>query len=331
MDETAAVLLGTAALLMIIVLALEVYRTSCLKREAAAYSGFKSNVCESKHCVRCSKDKDILSDALTRLSFHASQIFGLSDNDVPISAKENAVEIVCADIRTSLKKLKGQGDKASSGEFDAKGSNSEVSNPLVFKYSGIREQKIWHLDDFPGINLLEQNFTQIYLEFVHFYKSPLSETTQLWKRNHTSKGSWEIALLVDQGRRTKVSELCPLTMALIDQIPYFMRGNVFGNASFSVLHPDTEIAAHYGSTNCRIRCHLGLKVPSNAKSCTLWVEGQPQHWEKGKSLFFSDAFLHSVSHKGPPDSGYRVVLMLDLWHPDIAESQRKVLDYAFSS
>ena len=75
----------------------------------------------------------------------------------------------------------------------------------------------------------------------------------------------------------------------------------------------------------------GLKIPSNAENCTLWVDGDSLHWEEGQCVFFNDAFLHSVSHRGPAASGIRVVLMLDLWHPDIDGAQRKILDYAFSS
>lgn len=338
MDETATLLLGSAAFLIIVVLVLEAIRARCVKREAELISGrfspnYSSNLCESTNCVRCSKNKETLSKALTRLSFHAShkQISGSLCRDVTFSSEINSIETVSSDIRASLKKLKDLGDEVDVFGLDAKKNNAEMSSPLVFKCTGLREQKIWSLDDFPGISLLEKNFTQINLEFIHLYKSPLSETTQFWKKNHTGKGSWEIVMLVDQGRRTKASELCPLTMGLIDQIPYFMKDNVFGNVCFSVLHPNTEIAAHYGSTNCRVRCHLGLKTPAKYQNCTLWVEGYSQHWEEGKALFFNDAFLHSVSHEGPAESSYRVVLMLDLWHPDITELQRKVLDYAFSS
>ena len=269
MDETAILLLGGAVLLIIFVLVLEVYRVRCIKREAASSLGTASlglasgsTLCESKDCIRCSKNKEILLNALTRLSFHASdyKFSKISTSRDLSSLKHDEISTVTFDIKASLKKLKDQNNRTSSDEFSAKHRNTDVSHPLVFKCSGLREQKIWCLDDFPGINLLEKNFTQIYLEFIHLYKSPLSETTQFWKTNHTSKGVWEVVMLVDQGRKTKAAELCPLTMSLIEQIPYFMRGNMFGNASFSVVHPGTEIAAHYGSTNCRVRCHLGNAV-----------------------------------------------------------------------
>ena len=265
MDETATFLLGAGIFLILVVFVLEVYRTRCIRRESATSSSslnsnfYQSTVCESKECVRCSKNDEVLMNALTRLSYYSkdSKDNRSSDCATPISSKIDEISIVSSDIKTSMKTLKDQENTISPNHLVAAEKNMDKSNPLVFKCSGIREQKLWSLDDFPALNLLEKNFTQIFLEFIHLYKSPLSETMQFWKTNQASKGMWEIVMLVDQGRRTKASELCPLTMKFIDQIPYFMKDNVFGNASFSVVHPDTEIAAHYGSTNCRIRCHLG--------------------------------------------------------------------------
>ena len=44
---------------------------------------------------------------------------------------------------------------------------------------------------------------------------------------------------------------------------------------FSVIHPGTKIWPHCGPTNCRIRAHLGLKVPQGIKirvaGDTRWV------------------------------------------------------------
>ncbi|GFO34088.1 aspartate beta-hydroxylase domain-containing protein 2 [Plakobranchus ocellatus] len=291
-------------------------------------------VCESNTCIRCSKNKDILLEALTRLSYHASpsKAPDLKNHDSLGSPKVCDRDTVTSDIKMSLKLLKEK--EQSKDPFESPTRKSLTpghTNPHVFKLSGIRENKFWSLDDFPALNVLEKCFTQIYLEFIHLYKSDLPETLAFWQRNQTDKGRWDILMLVEQGRTTKALEFCPKTMEVLDQIPYLMKGNLFGNAYFSVVHPGTHISAHHGSTNCRVRCHLGLVVPFSVENCTLWVDGDSVHWEEGKFIFFNDAFLHSVEHSGPPSAGYRAVLMLDLWHPDINESQRKILDYAFSN
>lgn len=34
--------------------------------------------------------------------------------------------------------------------------------------------------------------------------------------------------------------------------------------------------------------------------------------------------------KGPPDAGPRVILSVDLWHPNVAAAERQALDFMFS-
>ncbi|GCB59846.1 hypothetical protein scyTo_0012611 [Scyliorhinus torazame] len=71
----------------------------------------------------------------------------------------------------------------------------------------------------------------------------------------------------------------------------------------------------------------GLKVPS---SCELVVGGEPQCWAEGRCLLFDDSFLHTAFHGGPSEEGPRVVFMIDLWHPNIAATERQALDFIFS-
>lgn len=41
--------------------------------------------------------------------------------------------------------------------------------------------------------------------------------------------------------------------------------------------------------------------------------------------------ITSVSiSKGPPDAGPRVILSVDLWHPNVAAAERQALDFMFS-
>ena len=104
---------------------------------------------------------------------------------------------------------------------------------------------------------MKEKWRSIALEFIHLYQSPLEETQELWKSNFTLDGKWEIAQLVDQGRLTNASNFCPLTTSFLKGMPDFLSDCYFGDASFSVIHPGTKISTHCGSTNCRIRCHIG--------------------------------------------------------------------------
>ena len=50
------------------------------------------------------------------------------------------------------------------------------------------------------------------------------------------------------------------------------------------------------------------------------VNGETRAWEEGRCLVFDDSFVHSVSHNG---SAARIVLIVDVWHPDLTEAARR--------
>lgn len=75
-------------------------------------------------------------------------------------------------------------------------------------------------------------------------------------------------------------------------------------------------------------CQPGVHVP---RGCQLTVGGVSLQWGEGKMLCFDETFLHTAQHCGPPTSDdARVVLIIDLWHPDLNTEQRSLIDYAFS-
>ncbi|XP_005106461.1 aspartate beta-hydroxylase domain-containing protein 2 [Aplysia californica] len=299
-----------------------------------------TSLCTSPNCIRCSRNLEILSTALTRLSYYITKS---PNTEVQgDQSAQNEYHSLVADIKKSLDYAKNREGKESVKSLipdsvsEASDSSSVLKSmpvesslrPLVLQLSGLREQEFWPHTEFSALIALRQAWKHIMLEFVHLYKSPFPETQRLWKTNATVDGTWEIAQLVDQGRTTKAAEFCPLTMDLLKQIPDFLSDCYFGDASFSIVHPGTSIATHCGSTNCRIRCHLGLQVPQDL--CTLTVGDRNRCWEEGEIICFDDAYPHSVRHHGGVESGFRAVFMIDLWHPDVSPAQREMIRYAFS-
>lgn len=45
-------------------------------------------------------------------------------------------------------------------------------------------------------------------------------------------------------------------------------------------------------------------------------------WTEGKFLIFDDSFEHEVWHNGTET---RLILIIDLWHPELTESEKKTL------
>lgn len=137
--------------------------------------------------------------------------------------------------------------------------------------------------------------------------------------NLRDTGDWKQFELFARGNR--VPNNCakaPITCKTVEQFAA-ARTCKRGQVKFSVMHPGTHVWPHCGPTNCRVRAHLGLKVPSGT---FLRVAEQTRSWENGQWLIFDDSFEHEVWHNG---TGTRLVLIVDFWHPDLTETQQKSL------
>jgi len=114
-----------------------------------------------------------------------------------------------------------------------------------------------------------------------------------------------------------------------------------GRAYLSLMLPNTRVKVHCGPTNHRLRLHLPLLVPRQPKSVLgmrLWHESHGKlhtttlRWKEGKCFIIDDSFPHEVWYRSfqpspplkqhseqtvtvPLDQVARVVLVLDLWHP----------------
>ena len=112
----------------------------------------------------------------------------------------------------------------------------------------------------------------------------------------------------------------PKTMKIIEQMPHCAIGlDGIGQVVFSQLEPNTHILTHSGSTNLRLRYHLPITVDPNAK---ITVHGESRYWERGRCLIFDDGLAHCVEHKGTET---RVILLVDLWRPELSECQVNLL------
>ena len=133
------------------------------------------------------------------------------------------------------------------------------------------------------------------------------------------KGDWHQFTLYSRGRKDEVNcKRTPQTCAIVDSFPE-AAGCTRGQVKFSVMHPGVHVWPHVGPTNCRLRMHLGLKIPDGV---TLRVADHMRGWEEGKLLIFDDSYEHEVWHNGTET---RLILIVDVWHPDIPKSRRKTL------
>jgi len=136
---------------------------------------------------------------------------------------------------------------------------------------------------------------------------------QLHRQGLTNAGRWNVYYLYQLGRKVEENcRRCPQTAQVIDSIADLTST---GLVYFSVLTEGTHITPHCGPTNTRLRCHLGLVVP---QGCRIRVGSETRSWEEGRCLMFDDSFEHEVWNS---DQRARVVLVLDVWHPDLTTAE----------
>lgn len=138
-------------------------------------------------------------------------------------------------------------------------------------------QKYWHIIRDEGLKLLSEN------ELFINESENLKDT-----------GDWKQLELFARGIKTKNCIRAPFTCKIIENFEP-AAGCKRGQVKFSVLHPGTHVFSHCGPTNCRIRAHLGLKVPEKT---FLRVVNETKSWRDGQWLIFDDSFEHEVWHNG---------------------------------
>jgi len=137
------------------------------------------------------------------------------------------------------------------------------------------------------------------------------------KENIAREGNWDTLPLYQRGRKNVPNCFaCPVTTEIIES--YDTIRTLAGLIYFSRLGPHSRVAAHAGPTNLRLRCHLGLSIPTG--ECGLRLAGINYTWAQDKCIIFDDSFVHEVWNSSEKE---RVVLIVDLWHPDL--SQREIL------
>lgn len=126
---------------------------------------------------------------------------------------------------------------------------------------------------------------------------------------------WSTAHVTFLGRRHANADLLPRTLAVIEAA-----GGAAEIVSLSRIAPGGRIRPHCGPWNTRLTVHLGVQTP---EGCDLRVGDEWRTWSPGRCLVFDDSFEHEVIHNGREN---RIVLLIDVWRPDLTRPERAVLE-----
>jgi len=201
----------------------------------------------------------------------------------------------------------------------------------------LRARPFWDITEVPGLSVLQDSYAMIKSEFLAHrtaskenqmsfqpYRSPTVETQPAGSDAigalATDRGHWNVCYLHLHGIDFDDNiRKCRGTAGVIEEIPRH-----YHHAFFSALASGTHVTKHHGPTNKKLRCQLPLVVPSGT-SCWLRVGEEKVYLEEGKCIVFDDSFEHEASNEDT--SLPRVVLIVDIWHPDLSDEEVKFMEY----
>jgi aspartate beta-hydroxylase len=200
--------------------------------------------------------------------------------------------------------------------------------PYSFYLAGLEAMPFHDVHKFPFSSLLEQNHDKLKKEllevlnnrtkgseFSHYLGDGLDDD----RGTMVKAGEWKVKYLYHNFERNEENcSLFPVTSKILDSLgSQILRGMV----CFSAINPGTHIVPHYGPSNMRLTCHLGI---IGCHDVEIIVGGEKRFYENGKCVVFDDSFRHEVMHNG---TEFRVTLMLDLWHPGMSQREIDVFNH----
>ena len=150
----------------------------------------------------------------------------------------------------------------------------------------------------------------------------------------TSSGQWNVYYLDLHNVDTSDNRaLCPVLASVLDALP-----GQYGHAFLSAMAPGTHITPHHGPTNKKLRMQLPLSLPPGAtpaasaggdcnavhSGTAVRVAKHTLRYSPSEPLVFDDSFEHEAWNMC---SQPRLVLIADIWHPDLTPPELKFLQF----
>lgn len=204
--------------------------------------------------------------------------------------------------------------------------NSFASNKSDLRkaiYPDLPSQPWYNSQSLPIVRDLEESFKKIREEIMQLQNKDFHSESEKIAR----KGQWDVFFFYERGKKNVENcSRCPTITRIIEQHET-IRSHA-GLIYVSRMQAGTHIAPHRGPTNLRLRCHLGIQIPDG--NCGLRVGNQIGEWKQGQCIVFDDFYEHEAWNETTED---RIVLIIDLWHPELTPYEREVLKgihlYAF--
>lgn len=204
-----------------------------------------------------------------------------------------------------------------------------LQQPQVFYFPELPQIEFYDRADFPWVGIFERDTAAIREELRAIlragdrfapYMQPSPDRPAFDNNGLLNDPSWSACHLIHNGEEVAANAaLCPVTMSALRRLPLCRVPGRTPTALFSLLRPGTHIPPHHGFLNTRLICHLPLIVPPQ---CALRVGNETRPWKEGELVLFDDTMEHEAWNRS---SELRVVLLFDIWRPELTETERALV------
>lgn len=208
-----------------------------------------------------------------------------------------------------------------------------LQEPTSFYFPGLPQIQFYEREQFDWVGAIEAQTAAIRAELeavlaqTHDFPPYVENDPNRPAKTHhlVANRDWGAFHLLKGEPVEPNASMCPGTIAALQAAPQPAIRGRSPMALFSLLKPGAHIFPHNGLINTRLICHLPLIVP---EGCRLRVGNEWRPWEEGKLLIFDDTIEHEAVNQG---SSRRVVLLFEIWRPEIDAEERAALTALFEA
>jgi hypothetical protein len=186
-------------------------------------------------------------------------------------------------------------------------------------YPTISLKSVWTDEFLIEMNKVLSNFDTIHKEIMNAVRNKYSILFDPIGKHYGDKEikKWNSCHIIkDRKIGVGMEKYFPVTIQTIEKLKSF-----YGWLFISILEPGAHIPRHRGRYNHKLTCHIGI---DGLDDCYFIIDGKKIKWERGQYFVFNDFSYHEVIHNGDKN---RVVLIFDLFHPELTNEEIKQIKY----
>lgn len=180
-------------------------------------------------------------------------------------------------------------------------------NMLMTSASKYPNQAFYDIRQFPELFPLEQHWQDIRAEALalDLHIKAAQNHNDAGFNTFFKRGWKRFYLKWYQNSHPSAQQLCPRTVALLEQIPQVKA------AMFASLPAGSHLGKHRDPYAGSLRYHLGLDTP-NDDACYIEVDQQRYSWRDGQATLFDETYVHAAYNHTEHN---RIILFCDIERP----------------